>query len=310
MRQIDFELTTYCNARCPFCNRTNESTLKLEHMDWKIIESIPIERFSHLMLLGNRGDPQMYPRLFDLIKHFERNSRAIVTIHTNGSYRSKEWWSDLAKIHRYYKSNKTIFALDGLEDTHSLYRKGTDYNKIIENIESYIKSGGNAWIQTLIFKHNEHQIDEMKKMLKEMGITKIWIRQSRSYNDELQRPELMMNKTRHEQSYDKKRVPIFCIHQSGDIYIRVDGEVRPCCFMGDEKYKQEFIEFMKRDLSCLKYITEYCKDPRSINLKYHTFDEVMNSGYFRAIKRDYKKIYQCNLKCRVRFDEIVKEERM
>ena len=108
----------------------------------------------------------------------------------------------------------------------------------------------------------------------------------------------------------RKRVPIFCIHQSGDIYIRVDGEIRPCCFMGDEKYKQEFIEFMKRDLSCLKYITEYCKNPKSINLKYHTFDEVMSSGYFRAIKRDYKKICQCNLKCRVRFSEIVKEEQM
>lgn len=308
MNQIDFELTTYCNAKCPFCNRTNDSTLNNEHMNWKVIEKIPLYRFKHLMLLGNRGDAQMYPKLFELLYHFQLNSEALVTIHTNGSAHTPEWWRDLAYLHKYYKFNKTIFALDGLEDTHSIHRKGTDYNRIINNIESYIKAGGNAWVQTLVFKHNEHQIDEIKKMLKEMGVTKIWIRQSRSYNDELQRPSGMMNITRHEQSQNTDN-SIFCIHKHNqDIYIRADGEIRPCCFMGDEKYKEEFIEFAKRDCSCSKYLMEYCKDPNSINLKYHTFDEVMNSGYFRAIRKDFKRIYQCNLKCRVRFDDIVNEE--
>ena len=41
-------------------------------------------------------------------------------MHTNGSGRNKNWWKELALL-----NVKVIFGIDGLEDTHKLYRINT-----------------------------------------------------------------------------------------------------------------------------------------------------------------------------------------
>ena len=53
-----------------------------------------------------------------------------LSMHTNGSAREQNWWKELAK----YRVIVT-FGIDGLEDTHHLYRISTDFNKIIDNAQ-------------------------------------------------------------------------------------------------------------------------------------------------------------------------------
>jgi MoaA/NifB/PqqE/SkfB family radical SAM enzyme len=56
-----------------------------------------------------------------------------------------------------------------LGDTHKLYRRNTNWDKIIENARAFIQAGGNAeWVMT-IFKHNEHQIDECRTLSSQFG---------------------------------------------------------------------------------------------------------------------------------------------
>ena len=85
---------------------------------------------------------------------YQSNSKIKLSLHTNGGARTPEWWSELPIAMG--KNHDVIFGIDGLEDTHSLYRVDTDFNKIIENATTFISNGGEAEWHMLVFKHNEH----------------------------------------------------------------------------------------------------------------------------------------------------------
>ena len=60
-------------------------------------------------------------------------------------------------------------SIDGLEDTHSYYRQGTNWKKIINNAKSFISSGGRAVWQFIPFAHNEHQIKSCIRLSQQLG---------------------------------------------------------------------------------------------------------------------------------------------
>ena len=55
------------------------------------------------------------------------------------------------------KRTLIIFGIDGLEDTNHIYRKNVKWKKLEENIKIYIKYGGTASWQFIVFEHNKHQ---------------------------------------------------------------------------------------------------------------------------------------------------------
>ena len=54
-----------------------------------------------------------------------------------------------------------------------LYRRNTSYKKVIDNAKAFIQAGGEAHWQFIVFRHNEHQLKEAKKLSEEMGFKKI-----------------------------------------------------------------------------------------------------------------------------------------
>jgi MoaA/NifB/PqqE/SkfB family radical SAM enzyme len=90
-----------------------------------------------------------------------------ISLFTNGSIRSTRWWTRLAE--KQYKKLKIVFSIDGLADTNHLYRVGLDYDTIIKNAQAFITAGGYAVWKMIVFKHNEHQIDEIKDLARQLG---------------------------------------------------------------------------------------------------------------------------------------------
>lgn len=300
---VDIETTSYCNAKCPFCNRTNMD-FKPKHLELDVIKKLPFESISHILLLGNKGDAIFYPQLFELIEWIWKFEGNWVTIHTNASAHNTYWWEELAKL----LDNKgdIVYALDGLEDTHKLHRIGTDFNKIVENVTAFNEKGGKSICQFIKFKNNEHQIDDMKKLVKKIGSSSFWIRKSRNFNDILLRPEGA--KTRHEINKTKKE-EIKCVFLNKPSFVlTVDGEIRPCCFMADDDYIKNFKTHFFEDIRYPHHIIAYRGYPNSINLKYNSFYEIMNSKYYMDIKKNYKHLFRCNQKCKATFEDIVQEE--
>lgn len=187
---IFIDITDHCNSKCPLCTRhkvskftnvvdlvpttfVNRSSVSIE--TWKKwFTPEVLKKISFINFQGSFGEPSLCEDLLDIIKYSRSINKNIdILMSTNGGTRDKNFWKSLGRIIFFSTPNsRVIFSIDGLEDTLSEYRVGVDYNKVIDNAKSFISSGGNAEWRMLVFKHNEHQIEQCKQVSKELGFKK------------------------------------------------------------------------------------------------------------------------------------------
>ena len=176
IRDVHLEIATLCNARCPWCPRNfwgypfnggyPETYLSLDQAQ-TIFKSDFLKQLTSIRINGNFGDIVMNPDGADIVEYFRSQHETLeIKINTNGGARKKEFWQRLAKSNAFVS-----FALDGLEDTHSLYRQDTVWKTVVKNAKTFIASGGNANWQFIIFDHNRHQIDRCKELSEQLGFS-------------------------------------------------------------------------------------------------------------------------------------------
>ena len=112
--------------------------------------------------------------LYEILEYIANtNPDCCIRLHTNGGMRKPDFWSKLGKLFstrkKQYWEWRVIFSIDGLEDTNHLYRRNVVWQNLMENVKAFIDAGGMAEWDYLIFKHNEHQIDEAKQLSKKLG---------------------------------------------------------------------------------------------------------------------------------------------
>lgn len=177
LRHIHFEPTRDCNARCPQCARTDKRTLNtipslvMDEVNAKelrnLLNSDGFEDIKQVLISGNYGDIVMHTHPRELIEVFiEKNIN--VHINTNGGALGEVFWSWLGTT-----NVEVEFAIDGLEDTHHLYRRNTRYDVVMKNAITFINAGGSAHCAMNVFKHNEHQKEELNTRCKNVGFKSI-----------------------------------------------------------------------------------------------------------------------------------------
>ena len=255
IKHVELELSSYCNANCPLCPRSlfgypyktgyTAKHLTLEEVK-KILEVDFINQLTLVTFEGNYGDPLINPELLDIIDYINKP----IKIHTNASMQSKKFWKSLAS-----KNVTVLFALDGLTDTHSIYRQNTNFEKIILNAKTFINNGGNAIWKMIKFDHNQHQVESCRQLSIELGFNdfELWdnardvgpvfdeqgnlVRvlgnftgstELQHYIDVIENGDMFI-----EDIWDTHKNNISCqTINNKSIYISSEGEVYPCCFMG------------------------------------------------------------------------------
>jgi MoaA/NifB/PqqE/SkfB family radical SAM enzyme len=179
--QIHVELSNFCNAACPMCPRYFNGSeivrpdLELTQITFELFESwFPksiIEKVNQWVFCGTVGDPMMAKDVVIICEHiYSINPKTHITFNTNGGVRSEKDWTRLGELSRDHDRRlRIIFSIDGLEDTNHLYRRNVKWDVLMRNVKAYIAAGGNADWDFLIFKHNEHQIEEAQKISNELG---------------------------------------------------------------------------------------------------------------------------------------------
>jgi len=185
IRIVQVELTTRCQAQCPGCERNIfglEEIPNLPDYDMSLDQFATIftddflRQLDHIMFCGNLGDSAIAKDFLPIINYIRTvNPNLHMRLSTNGSMRSADWWKQLANVAQGHLD--VWFALDGLEDTHEIYRRGTSWHKIIENATAYIQGGGPAYWQFIPFEHNQHQIRDCIKLSKQLGFSGVKIPQ-------------------------------------------------------------------------------------------------------------------------------------
>lgn len=334
LKQIHLEITNNCQASCPMCTRNIHGGLEnpnIKRQNWNlesyknIISPKVINQVESIYFCGNYGDPLLNNDLLEMVKYSVKiNPNLDIRIHTNGSLRSINWWIELANA--LPKVSKVIFAIDGLEDTHSLYRIGTDYNKILENAKAFIQNGGKAEWAFIRFKHNEHQVDEARNVAKNLGFEQFTMKDSSRW---LLEPKFsVLDKTGKVDYYlepstvssikiiDKSiienyknilantEVRCYAKH-AREVYIDSYGHVFPCCWIAMIPYQPGDLEnelYAVRQ-SIYKEYHELVSslggiDALDANLK--PLEEIINSDEYQTVWDSYwadKKLITCARTC-------------
>ena len=177
LKTIHLEISNNCQASCPMCSRNINGGLDnplIQVNDWTldefktIMSTQVLNQIETFYLCGTFGDPMMNKDLIEMCRYAkETNPKLYIHIHTNGGARKEEWWKELAEA--LPVNHRVVFALDGLEDTHHLYRIGTKYETVVRNAQAFIAAGGIAEWAFIVFLHNEHQVDEARKRANKLG---------------------------------------------------------------------------------------------------------------------------------------------
>lgn len=293
-KSIELGVTTRCNLnKCEFCFRAHSKVpIPKIDLDIEVIKRAFnkdfLKKVEKLSLVGSMGDIMLYPHTFELLDYLAKNCRddLVLCVDTNASAKPKEWWQELAIKLNQFKSYHVRFAIDGLEDTHELYRIGTNFNTVISNMQTFIDAGGRATWKFIVFKHNEHQIDEASRRAKEMGCTIFMVVISGIHNERLQESSI----------YKHGKYPgILCRSLDLDyISIDADGDVMPCCWYKPIKNGLRGEKIYWNDM---KLMIKYFKNRSKLNIHTSTIDEAMQTDFFKYIYDNHRKIRTCQHFC-------------
>lgn len=176
IRSVHLEISSRCNAACPDCLRNFRG---VDIMDTYPVCDMSIEQFKqiftvdflkqlqHFIINGNYGDFVTARDGLEIVEYIlQVNPLIHIEISSNASAKPK-MWEPLGKL-----GVTVYFRLDGLADTHSLYRQNTDFNFVLDNANKFIAAGGTAVWAMIKFDHNAHQIAECEAMSKELGFSR------------------------------------------------------------------------------------------------------------------------------------------
>ena len=262
IKSVHLEISSRCNAMCPSCPRNFYGVdiidnypvcdLRLDQIK-KIFPVEFLKQLDNILINGNYGDFVTARDALKIVEYFyQANRRLDVEVSTNGSGQPK-MWANLGKF-----PVRIAFRLDGLKDTHHLYRQNTDFDLIIDNAKKFIAAGGNATWTMIMFDHNKHQIEQCRQLSKELGFRHFRVHQeprnSRntfpvftsdrrlshvvgdyqgSTDFDVLWQQTSQRDARLNVEYHKESYPIKCKAQkSNQIYIASDGNVYPCCWLG------------------------------------------------------------------------------
>lgn len=245
---ISVEPTTSCNLRCPQCPSGLRSfTRDTGMLNANFFENyiVQFKKYLHNVLFYFQGEPFLNPNFLKLVKIANHHNIYTITS-TNAHYITDDIANDIVTS----KLDKLIISIDGASQaTYQNYRVGGMLNKVIDgtnavlNAKKKLKSNTPfvVW-QFVVFKTNEHEIDTIKVMAKEIGVNKIVIKTAQIYDFETSE-HLIPNNINYSRyklvkgAYQiKNKLLNECWRMWQGCVITWDGKIVPCCFDKDAKY--------------------------------------------------------------------------
>lgn len=317
IKMLHIELSTLCQASCPMCARNFhgglpnpnlvEDNLSLEKFK-KIVDVELLLQINTISFCGNYGDPILNPELIPIIEYIvSANPNVDMHLHTNASARTAAWWEHLARA--LPKKHIVLFGIDGLEDTHHLYRIGTSFNKIIENAKVFINAGGKARWNFITFKHNEHQLESARQLSKEIGFESFQEKQTSRFIGEpfFEVYDRQGNVTHKLESPTEKKIAfidrktvenykqavagctIKCeVEDTKSVYIDAHGYIWPCCFLASVPYQYSTPErlvwnFMNDSYRSLTETLKAFGGIEGLNSNLRPLKEIINSNEWQTV---------------------------
>jgi radical SAM protein with 4Fe4S-binding SPASM domain len=192
------------------------------------------------LLLYFQGEPYLNPDLLTFVKAATRR-RVFTMTSTNGHF-----LDDLTAKHTVESGlHKLIVSVDGLDQTtYQTYRKGGDLATVLRGIETLLhwkhklrSATPFVEIQFIVFGHNEHQLDEARKLTNRYAVNRVKLKTAQVYDYTQGHP--LIPKHSALRRYEPQPDGTYAIRNSltnrcwklwQGFEMTWDGRVVPCCF--------------------------------------------------------------------------------
>jgi radical SAM protein with 4Fe4S-binding SPASM domain len=247
---ISIEPTTSCNLRCPECPSGLRNFTRLTGMLQENLFKQTIDELSETLLyliFYFQGEPYLHPKFLDLV-HYASKKGIYTATSTNAHYLNDE----NAKKTVESGLDRMIISIDGTtQDVYEQYRVGGNLEKVIEGTKNVLhwkkelkSKTPHVIFQFLVVKPNEHQLADVMKLAKEIGVDEVGFKTAQIYDYE-EGSSLIPSidkYSRYKQNTDgsykiKNKLLDHCWKMWHSCVITWDGLVVPCCFDKDAEYR-------------------------------------------------------------------------
>lgn len=280
---ISFEPTTSCNLRCPECPSGLRAFTRPTGMLQNDFFNTTIDQLSRdllYLIFYFQGEPYLNPAFLDMVKYASKKGIYTATS-TNAHYLND------TNARKTVESglDRLIISIDGTtQDVYQQYRVGGKLDKVLEGARNIVKWKKElksktpfVFFQFLVVKPNEHQIEDVKKLAKEIGVDDVRFKTAQVYDYENDPNKLIptldkfsrYRKNEQGEYAFKNSLNNHCWRLWHATVISWDGLVVPCCFdkdaqhtLGDLKGKpfkevwhsEDYVQFRRQILQSRKNI--------------------------------------------------------
>lgn len=275
---ISVEPTTSCNLRCPECpSGLRAFTRPTGMLEKNFFKTTIDDIYKELMYLifYFQGEPFLNPDFLDMVKYAHQKNIYTATS-TNAHYLTDE------NAKRTVESglDRLIISVDGTtQEVYQQYRIGGKLNKVLEGAANIVKwkkelKSKTPFIifQFLVVKPNEHQIYDVKKLGKQIGVDAVWLKTAQVYDYENDPNNLIptidkysrYKKQKNGDTVNKNKLSNSCWKMHQGNVITWDGLAVPCCFDKDAEH-------------------------RLGNLKHQTFKQIWDNDNYKYFRSELQK---------------------
>lgn len=274
VKQLHIEPTSLCNAQCLQCARNThgegvnpnitQDSLSLDFFRTHFT-SENLQTVEKILFCGNVGDPLASPHIVEIVQHLKQvKPEIVIGINTNGGLKTPEVYHALGNLlNGVY--DYVVFSIDGLEDTNHVYRKNTQWSKIVENATAYIATGASAHWDMLVFDHNKHQVSQCRDLAEHMGFS--WFRVKETDRWDIY-PVGDIAPAGDIIATDYTSLSVDCErNRDSSLFVDYTGELWPCCHMAEAhvnkigEHNHSDIKAYKPDQLLENYQTQLNTDP-------------------------------------------------
>jgi len=248
---ISFEPTTSCNLKCPECPSglrqfTRPRGMLKKEFFFETIDDIYKDIL--YLIFYFQGEPYLNKNFLDMVSY--ASSKGLYTAtSTNAHFLTDE----MARKTVESGLDRLIISIDGTtQEVYQQYRREGNLEKVIEGARNIVKWKKElksktpfVFFQFLVVKPNEHQIEDVKKLAREVGVDEVRFKTAQIYDYENDPNQLIpgINKySRYKIDKEGKQVPKnkmsnHCWKLWNANVITWDGTIVPCCFDKDAKHQ-------------------------------------------------------------------------
>ncbi len=247
---ISIEPTTACNLGCPECpsglkqfTRQTGNARPDEVKRWldQLADTVTWVNFYF------QGEPYIHPNFLDLVRH-AHGLGMYTSTSTNAHFLSE------TNARKTVESglDRLIISVDGTtQETYAQYRVHGSLDKVLEGTRNLVAARRalnsrtpHLIFQFLVVRPNEHQVQEVRRLAREMGVDEVKLKTAQVYDYRNGNPLIPEQEkyARYAIQADgtyriKNELANHCWRMWSSAVITWDGKVVPCCFDKDATHQ-------------------------------------------------------------------------